>query len=244
VEEIVGDFGIAEAIYLRIDGGNQLLAVAAVNQLADVRMCQPVQLIESDDTGVTVTTQNDRIPADGVVVAVPLPLISKIRFAPLLSTEMTFALEGLAMGTAAKLAVSTESEPLLLARQDGDTKWWCWTGAGSIGKTRKVVTAFAGTQSAIDAVSDGWRHRIAEAIPEVSLGRDSVTVDWGQEEWSQGCYSALAPGDEVFLDVFSIAGRLVFAGEHTLGAGSIDGAIKSGQAAASRLSQYLTENDV
>jgi len=124
-EEIVGDFGIGEAIYVRIDGGNQLLAAAVANQLFDLRTDQPVRAVESDDIGVTVTTQNDRISADGVVVALPLPLVSKIRFAPRLSTEMTSALDRLTMGTAAKLVVSTESQPPLLALQDRDTRWWC-----------------------------------------------------------------------------------------------------------------------
>ncbi|MEE8407522.1 MAG: NAD(P)/FAD-dependent oxidoreductase, partial [Acidimicrobiia bacterium] len=202
VHEIVGDFGIAEAIYVRIDGGNQLLAVAVANQLADVRTNHPVQSVESDDAVVSITTQSDRISADGVVVAVPLSLVSKIRFVPPLSIEMTSALDGLVMGTAAKLAVSTESEPPLLARQDRDTKWWCWTGAGANGKARSVVTAFAGAQPAIDAVSDGWRDRLAEVLPEIRFGRDSATVDWGLEEWSGGCYSALGPGDEALLDVF------------------------------------------
>ena len=239
VEEIVGDFGIAEAIYVRIDGGNQLLAVAVANQLADVRTNYPVQSVESDDAVVSITTQSDRISADGVVVAVPLPLVSKIRFVPPLSIEMTSALDGLVMGTAAKLAVSTESEPPLLARQDRDTKWWCWTGAGANGKARAVVTAFAGTQPAIDAVSDGWRDRLAEVLPEIRFGRDSATVDWGLEEWSGGCYSALGPGDEALLDVFEQTGKVVFAGEHTLGAGTIDGAIESGDRAAGRLGRFL-----
>ena len=239
VEEIVGDFGIAEATYLRIDGGNQLLAVAVANQLFDLRTDQPVRSVESDDTGVKVTTQSDRILADGVIVAVPLPLISRLRFIPPLSTEITSVLDRLMMGTAAKFAVSTESLPPLLARQDGSETWWCWTGAGSDGKSRKIVTAFAGTQSAVDTLSGGWRDRITAALPEVKFGADSVTVDWGNEEWSGGCYSALGPGDEVLLGVFEEEGPVVFAGEHTLGAGTIDGAIESGVQAGNRLGTFL-----
>jgi len=101
------------------------------------------------------------------------------------------------------------------------------------------VTAFAGTQSAVDAVSGSWRERIAEALPEVRFGKDSVTVDWGLEEWSGGCYSALGPGDEVMLGVFEKERSVVFAGEHTLGAGTIDGAIESGEQAADRLGRFL-----
>jgi len=89
-------------------------------------------------------------------------------------------------------------------------------------------------------VSGNWRERIAEALPEVRIGKDSVTVDWGLEEWSGGCYSALGPGDESLLQVFEKEGSIVFAGEHTFGSGSIDGAIESGEKAASRLERLLS----
>jgi len=52
-------------------------------------------------------------------------------------------------------------------------------------------------------------------------------------------FGALGPGDEALLDVFKEEGSVVFAGEHTLGAGSIDGAIESGKTAAIRLGKYL-----
>jgi monoamine oxidase len=239
VSEVAGDFGLGEATYVRVDGGNHVLAEAMASRLNDLRTGQPVEEIESDDRGVMVTTRNDRIAANGVVVAVPLPLISRLRFIPPLSTEMTSALDGLVMGTAAKLVVSTESQPPLLARQDGAETWWCWTGAGANGRTRKVVTAFAGTQFAIDAASHDWRDRLTEAVPEVRFGKDSVTVDWGLEEWSGGCYSALGPSDEILLGVFEKEGSVVFAGEHTLGAGTIDGAIESGEQAADRMGRFL-----
>jgi len=243
VEEIVGDFGIGEATYMRIDGGNQLLAEAVAKELSDVRTDQAVRAVESDNAGVTVTTKDDRIAADGVVVAVPLPLISRLGFVPQLSDEMRSALDSLTMGTAAKLAVSTDSMPPLLALQARDTSWWCWTGAGSEGKTRNVVTAFAGTQSGVDEVSGNWRDRISSALPDLRLGEDSVSVDWGQEKWSRGCYSALSPGDEALLDVFEKEGAIAFAGEHTLGAGTIDGAIESGERAAVRLGKFLSRTN-
>ena len=242
VTELVGDFGIGEATYLRVDGGNQGLAEAVADRLTDVRTGRPVEGIESTEAGVSIVMEDEIIVADGVVVAVPLPLISRLRFEPPLSTEMTNALESLVMGTAAKLVLSTELEPALLARQDGNTTWWCYTGTGADGRTRNAVTAFAGTQAAIDAVSEDWRDRIAEALPEVRLGTDSATIDWGQEEWSGGCYSALGPGDEALLDVFEEEGSVVFAGEHTLGAGSIDGAIESGEQAADRMGKFLARS--
>ena len=241
VGEIVGDFGIGEATYLRIDGGNDLLAQAVADKLHDLRTEQPVERIETDDSGVSVSTANQTLAADAVVVAVPLPIISRLHFDPPLAPGMRAALERLAMGTAAKLVAPTESPPPLLARQNSDATWWCWTGDGKEGRTRRVVTAFAGTQHAVDVVSGDWHRRLAAAVLEVPLGADSVFVDWGTEEWFGGCYSALGPGDEALLGVFQQEGRVVFAGEHTLGAGTIDGAIESGELAADRVERFLSQ---
>jgi monoamine oxidase len=144
------------------------------------------------------------------------------------------------MGTAAKLALPSESQPPLLARQSGEATWWCWTGAGADGHARNVVTAFAGTQRAIDAVSGDWQDKLARAVPEVTLAGEAGFVDWGREEWFGGCYSALGPGDEPLLDAFLQEERVVFAGEHTTGSGTIDGAIESGEGAANRLKRFLS----
>ena len=240
VDEIVGDFAIGEATYLRVDGGNEVLARAVAGKLADVRFGQPVKGIESTEASASVTTGDETIAADGVVVAVPLPMISRLRFDPPLTRAMTTALDRLAMGTAAKLVLPTASRPPLLARQSGRATWWCWTGAGADGLARNVVTAFAGTQRAIDAVSGDWPDRLAQAVPEVTVGEDSAFVDWGREEWFRGCYSALGPGDEALLAVFEQEENVVFAGEHTNGSGTIDGAIESGERAAHRLERVLS----
>ena len=242
VDEMVGDFGIGEATYLRVAGGNELLARAVAGKLADIRFGQPVERIKSSEAGASVTTGDEMIAADGVVVAVPLPMISRLRFDPPLTRAMTTALDRLPMGTAAKLVLPTESRPQLLARQSGEATWWCWTGAGADGHVRNVVTAFAGTQSAIDAVSGDWHDRVAEAVPEMTFLADAAFVDWGREEWFGGCYSALGPGDEALLEVFEQEEKVVFAGEHTLGSGTIDGAIESGERAAHRLERVLSRD--
>jgi carbamoyl-phosphate synthase small subunit len=58
------------------------------------------------------------LTADVVVVAVPLPLVQRIRFDPPLATPVTTALSEILMGDAAKAAIATNSSPPLLARQD------------------------------------------------------------------------------------------------------------------------------
>jgi len=239
VDEIIGIFGVGGSRYLRVEGGNQLLADAIANTLEDVRLGTPVAEIDTNGPNVIIRCNGQDEVADAVVIAVPLPLIPKLEFTPPLSGRFTAALETLVMGTAAKLAAPTAKEPPLVAKQDGQETWWCWTGADTDKGARQVVTAFAGTQTAINVVKPNWIDQIADALPEVDLIDTPTKVDWGQEVWSQGCYSALGPGDEELLGVFEEQGRVVFAGEHTLGAGSIDGAIESGELAAARLMDYL-----
>jgi monoamine oxidase len=238
-DEIVGDFGIGESTYLRIDQGNEALAKAAAGVLPDVRTGQPVLSIEATDRWVEVHTIDQRLIADAAVVAVPLPAVSRIRFTPPLPSDVVHALAALTMGTAAKFVAGTESTPPLLARQSGEATWWCWTGAGKGGTVRSVVSAFAGTSEAIESVSSNWPERLATTVPEVTVGPGEF-VDWGQEEWFEGCYSAVGPGDRALLGAFAQEGRIVFAGEHTLGAGSIDGAIESGELAAARVTGFLS----
>jgi len=238
-DEVVGDFGIEESTYVRIDQGNEALARAVADALPDVRTGRPVRRIDATDRGVEVHTLGEDLIADAVVVAVPLPVVSRIHFVPPLPPDLVDALATLMMGTAAKFVAPTESAPPLLARQSGDATWWCWTGAGKGGAVRAVVSGFAGTSEAIDAVSGDWQARLATALPEITVGA-GVFVDWGQDEWIGGCYSVLRPGDEALLGGFALDGRLVFAGEHTMGASSIDGAIESGQLAAARLASFLS----
>lgn len=238
-DEIVGDFGVGESTYMRIDQGNEALARAVADALPGARTGQPVQAIDATDRGVEVYTSDDRVTADAVVVAVPLPVVSRIRFRPPLPSDLVDTLAALTMGTAAKFVAPTESAPPLLARQSGEATWWCWTGAGTGGAVRSLVSGFAGTHEAIDAVSGDWQARLATTVPEVTVGPGEF-VDWGQEEWFEGCYSAVGPGDRALLGAFAQEGRIVFAGEHTLGAGSIDGAIESGELAAARVRGFLS----
>lgn len=238
VSEIDGDFGIGESTYLRLDDGNDALAKAVADAVGDVRTGQPVHRVESSIDGVIVATPTQVFEAAAVVIAVPLPVIARIEFSPLLPPTVLDALSTLQMGTAAKIVVPTKSPPPLFARQSGRATWWCWTGAGADGVMREVVTGFAGTSAAIDAVAGDWRKQIVSDLPDVDVGSETF-VNWGDEEWFGGCYTALGPGDEERLDAFATEGPITFAGEHTLGAGSIDGAIQSGELAAERLCRFL-----
>lgn len=240
VDELTGDYGVGAGTYLRVEGGNQALAQSAAERLDDVRLNTAVDVIEVRDGGANVVFGGQSIAAAGVVVAVPLPLLRSLRFDPPLDADLVAAIESIEMGTAAKLAVSTSSPPPLIARQNGDTTWWCWTGSGGDGSVRRAVTAFAGTQTAVAEVGSDWRRMLEAMVPDIDLGDDSRFLDWGAEEWSRGCYSALGPDQERLLDAFDVRTEVVFAGEHASGSGSIDGAILSGERAAAGLVAFLS----
>jgi hypothetical protein len=142
-------------------------------------------------------------------------------------------LSGLRMGVAVKLAVATLDEPPMFRRQEADIPGWYWTGADGDGGTRRAVTGFAGTPRGVEVLKTEAAARLARAVPETAPSGAPLIVDWGSDPWAGGCYSALGPGQRSLLpELQKRHGRVVFAGEHVNGTGTIDGAIRSGIDAA------------
>jgi len=238
--ELVGDFGVASAAYVRIEGGNQRLAIEAAKRLSNIRFMSPVTAIHTRDSFVELRTASTAIQADGVVIAVPLPLLRSITFDPPLPEPTTEAISRLQMGIASKIAAATATDPPLLARQHPSEPWWYWTALGGDGFPRRVVTAFGGTDASATKQADSWFSELATLVDDTRLTGESVHKSWGTDEWTRGCYTALGPGDEELLAAFEAVDRFVFAGEHTGGWGSIDGAVLSGHEAAERLNRFLS----
>lgn len=226
LSEVDGSFGVGSGSYLRCSGGNQRLAIELASRLTDVRLSSPVASVRGSLVGLADGT---RLQADAVVVAVPLPLLWNLDLDPPLPVE----LRSLRMGAAAKVAIATATDPPLIARQSVEHPIWYWTGLGEGGRPRRVVTGFAGTRTSVDAALANWPGAVFSALPETGLVGDPIVVDWTTDPWARGCYSAVGPGQEPLLEFFTRPhGDIVFAGEHTNGTGTIDGAIRSGKAAA------------
>ncbi|MGI9584317.1 MAG: flavin monoamine oxidase family protein [Acidimicrobiia bacterium] len=239
--ELVGDFAMEHTGYVRVDGGNQRLAWLSAERLSDVRLGTPVSAITVTADRVEVMTPSSVLSFDGAVVAIPLPLIGHIVWSGKGTESVVAAAKTLQMGTASKLAMRTETVPPIIARQHGSAPWWLWTAAGRGGHPRAAVTAFAGTSAAAAALSDGstaWVDALRDLTPETKVN-SPIIHHWGEDPWSRGCYSALGPGHDSLLPAFGPRGPLVFAGEHTIGAGSIDGAISTGWRAAEDLLDYF-----
>ena len=242
IDYLDSDYGFVDDEYVRVSDGNQALAEAIAVRLEDIRFGSVARSIRVAD-GVVVGTGDETIQADVAVVSVPLPLITKIHFDPPLSPPLLTAIEAMQMGTAAKIAVATATAPPRFARHSNRATAWWWTGNGQDGSTRPAVTGFAGTQAAIDELAPDWMDELRSTVPEVTFIGSAETLDWGEEQWSGGCYSALGPGQDDVLGAFDVVGPVVWAGEHTRAGGSIDGAIASGERAAALVNEYVASRE-
>lgn len=227
------EFGLVQAsTYLRISGGNARLAKEMAADL-DVRLGVAVESVAQTPRSVRVSAGEKTYDPDHVVIAVPLPLVRAPGFLEGAPESLLSALEAMGMGTAAKMVVATEDEPPMFRRQEADIPAWYWTGANEDGSTRRAVTGFAGTSRGAKTLVAEASERLQRAVPETAILGEPLIVDWGAEPWSQGCYSALGPGRRAQLNELQKPwGRVVFAGEHVNGTGTIDGAIRSGHHAA------------
>lgn len=230
-----GEFGLGEGTrYMRVEGGNDLLAKRLASAL-DVRLGVAVRRVALRNDGVALSTTMGDMTADIAVLAVPLPILREEGFLESPPEQLTASLAMIGMGTAAKVAAATTSTPPMFRRQDPDIPAWYWTGAGSDGSTRRAVTGFAGTKRGASTLLAQAAARLAAACPEVTFSGQSVSADWGSDPWARGCYTAIGPGMRSHLKVFSRPwGRVVFAGEHINGSGTIDGAVRSGIHAAAQ----------
>lgn len=234
--DLVEEFGMVQApMYLRVEGGNDRLARELARHL-DVWLSTPALSVAQSRQDVTVTTAGNAIRADFAVVAVPLPVLRWNGFLIDPDPALDHAIATLGMGTAAKVVIATAEEPPMFRRQEPDIPGWYWTGADGAGSTRQAVTGFAGTQRGVTTLVSEARQRLERAVPEVTLVGEPLVADWGSDPWAGGCYTALAPRQRALLpDLQRPWRRVVFAGEHVNGTGTIDGAIRSGHDAAKSL---------
>ena len=238
--EIGEEFGIGDdGTYVRIEGGNDLLASALAPGL-DLRLGVQAISIRQTQDDVTVETAHENFKASAVVLAVPLGVLKHLRFEPELPDEVASVLRTLTMGIGLKVAIATAVPPPMFRRQDMDIPAWYWTGLGPSGSVRRAVTAFAGSEAGVAPLREHTIFRFARAAPEAMFDGAPVVADWGSDPLSGGCYSLIGPRQRVTLDALSRPlGRVFLAGEHVNGSGTIDGAIRSGDFAADLASSSL-----
>jgi len=225
-----------------IAGGNQRLPLALAERLGPVvHLEDPVRAIRWDD-GVRVSSESGEIDADGCVVALPASVLDRIAFDPSLPDPLRHALGLVQYGHAAKLFVPLRGPAPPSAVMNVAERYWSWTATGDGGETQPVVSAFAGSKPALDAldVESGpsrWLDSLASLRGDLDLDiAGAVLSTWDDDPWVGAAYSTSPPPD-VAKAVEHPTGPLAFAGEHTAGEfyALMEGAIRSGRRAARSL---------
>ncbi len=145
----------------RIAGGNQGLALAMADGLGErVRLRTPSRAI---DDGVVRTDAGD-LPAEHVIVTLPLPLTRALPITPGLPGWKRDALDRIEFGHAAKLHVPLAAPPPTSAVMSVPDRYWCWTATERDAVVAPVLNCFAGSPRALDGLGvDAGRGRVARA---------------------------------------------------------------------------------
>jgi monoamine oxidase len=249
---MLGDYSLGDSgKFYRIATGNQSLAKALAGQLPDVRLGHEVSTITHHPDGVSIRGEAARgtfeIGAQAVILALPVLPLGELAFDPDLPRATTNAIMATPMGAAAKMAIGTRKAPFLRALQDVEMPYWCWTGNGKGDVPRSALTAFCGSKQAQRNLATNsydpstWLNKLRSANPDLDFVGDPILVDWSQDEWARGCYSAFDNKATDLIPLLSLpVGRLFFAGEHTaIESGTMEGALASGLRAAGQISEVL-----
>jgi monoamine oxidase len=244
----------------RIAGGAQMISLELVKRIGEQRVLlgQPVNSISQDQEGVTVEALGGKTyHARRVIVAVPLPLGSRLTFSPQLPSRRLQLMNRASMGGAVKCFVRYERPFWREQGFSGEVA----SGSGPISVTFDQCSE-DGKQACLMAFVGGkfartWHARdpqerkqvILESLaryfgPEALKPLAYLEKDWSGELYSEGAPIALFPTGTLSVLGSSIrepVGRVHWAGTETARVcmGFIDGAIESGQRAADEVLALL-----
>ena len=242
----------------RIRGGNDLLprAMAAALPPSAVRLNAPVVRVSAlaDRVDVTYRTASgfETVSGSYAVLAIPLTTARRIDFDPPLPPAHHNMVHRLSYGAVTKVLIQYRNRWWRArnwnAHLMNDAPLACtWEPTGEQAGERGILTVYTGGDpgTALAQMSDA--DRITAVIAGVEhlfpgtkdLVEQVETIAWPNEPYTLGAYAAFAPGDltHYWEPLFTSAGRLYFAGEHAaVFQGYMEGAVESGQRAASQLS--------
>jgi monoamine oxidase len=243
----------------RFVGGSQLLATRMAEALGDaVVVGAPVRRIVQDASGVTVHADGGRsVFASRAIVAVPPALAARLAYDPPLPSSRDQLTQKMPMGSVVKV-MAVYDEPFW--RRDGLTGQ-ATSDVGPVQVTFDnsppnpgpgILLGFVEGHHARVMARLGEEERRAQVVECFArcFGRragspsEVIVKDWSAEEWTRGCYGAhLAPGvlTEFGRALREPCGLLHWAGAETsaVWCGYMDGAIRSGERAASEVLRLL-----
>jgi monoamine oxidase len=238
----------------RVIGGSQRIALALADALADrVVLTQPVREIEHNAEGVTLRCPGLVVHARRAIIATSPALAGRIAYSPNLGSDRDQLTQRTPNGSVIK-CLAVYEEP-----------FWRQRGlSGQVTSTTgpvKVVFDNSppdGKPGVLLAFLEG-RHartlarRAAAERRQTVLGcltkffgshaaapREYIEKDWSEDPWTRGCYGAFFPPNTWTSYGHALrasVGRLHWAGAETatVWMGYMDGAIRSGERAASEV---------
>src|SRR5690349_2270312 len=235
----------------RLVGGSPVLAQAFVKQLKVIKTSSPVSAISQDKDGVTVKVDNVGYQADYVVLAVPLRALNKIQMTPALDAQHLAAIKGTNYGWRDQIMLKFKT-PVWESKARMSGEIYSNTGLGMLwiepalkgganvvinlsGDNARVMQAF-GDKQMVDQVLI----RLHAFYPQARGSFTGYEIRrYSTDPSTGGAYLAFGPGQiSKFWRLWERPiQRVTFAGEHTdtLYPGTLEGALRTGQRAASQV---------
>ena len=235
----------------RLVGGSPVLAQALVKQLKTIKTNSPVSAIIQDKDGVTVKVDGVGYQADYVVLAVPLRALNKIQMTPALDAQHLAAIKGTNYGWRDQIMLKFKT-PVWESKARMSGEIYSNTGLGMLwiepalkgganvvinlsGDNARVMQAF-GDKQMVDQVLI----RLHAFYPQARGSFTGYEIRrYSTDPSTGGAYLAFGPGQiSKFWRLWERPiQRVTFAGEHTytLYPGTLEGALRTGQRAASQV---------
>ncbi|SQF94089.1 amine oxidase, flavin-containing protein [Paucimonas lemoignei] len=235
----------------RLPGGSAVLAEAFAKQIKTIKTNSPVSAIIQEKDGVTVKAGAAGYSADYVVLAVPLRALSKIQMTPALDAQHMGAIKGTNYGWRDQIMLKFKT-PVWESKARMSGEIFSNTGLGMLwiepavkgganvvinlsGDNARIMQSF-GDKQLVDQVLirlHTFYPQARGAYTGYEIRRYSVDPSTG------GSYLAFGPGQisKYWRLWEKPVLRVAFAGEHTdtLYPGTVEGALRSGQRAASQV---------
>jgi monoamine oxidase len=243
----------------RIAGGSHRISERIAEELGDdvVRLTTPVHAIAQRGDGVTVSYQGGEIAAERVIVTLPPALAGRLRYSPPLPAARDLLTQQMPMGSVIKAQVAYDTPfwrddglsgfvhspdgPVSFtidgSPKDGSSGVMTCFIAGKHGRELSAMPDEQRRQLVIDTLVTYFGPRAAEPV-------EYVEMDWSKEEYTRGCYGGQL-GAGVWTAYGSVlaepVGRIHWAGTETasISNGYMDGAVRSGQRAATEVLAML-----
>ncbi|WP_077048833.1 flavin monoamine oxidase family protein [Pseudomonas sp. KK4] len=235
----------------RLVGGSPVLAQAFVKQLKTIKTDSPASAITQDKDGVTVKVGSVGYQADYVVLAVPLRALAKIQMTPALDAQHLAAIKGTNYGWRDQIMLKFKT-PVWESKSRMSGEIYSNAGLGMLwiepalkgganvvinlsGDNARVMQAF-GDKQMVDQVLI----RLHAFYPQARGSFTGYEIRrYSTDPSTGGAYLAFGPGQiSKYWRLWERPiQRVAFAGEHTdtLYPGTLEGALRTGQRAASQV---------